>query len=260
MFSLFRKKSGKSKDKEKDKSLSSSSATQPLSKKKESKLRKSSNDAQKTKHGRGGLRKSAPSSSRDASATLSGTRQDSKAFLTSGDSKHKLDISVDVDDSTDDTQGAMKLLDVNSMPPFMAFNFPTTRIFSLLHSFYTSVRSREARLLLPTEISASVRPVTVTRCVELMSHLCSVLINTDESHIAPYKILDTAGIVAAQQDDINGAAELLDVSVPFARTLLMHFQWDLWKLTDVFFDRGRDQVYKVRYIAIMLARNCCRFF
>jgi len=76
--------------------------------------------------------------------------------------------------------------------------------------------------------------------------------NTDEESSSsasalrrpPYQTLTKDRMLKLQDHDIKQVAEMLNVSRPFGRTLLMHFNWDAQRLLEVFFDKGKDHVYK----------------
>jgi len=60
----------------------------------------------------------------------------------------------------------------------------------------------------------------------------------------PYKVLSAKDIRVQQDKDIKQVQDVLSVSKPFARSLLMFFLWDLEKLLEIFFSKGKQEVYK----------------
>eukprot|EP01119_Soliformovum_irregulare_P021754 TRINITY_DN730_c0_g1_i2.p1 TRINITY_DN730_c0_g1~~TRINITY_DN730_c0_g1_i2.p1 ORF type:complete len:592 (-),score=120.57 TRINITY_DN730_c0_g1_i2:10-1785(-) len=57
-------------------------------------------------------------------------------------------------------------------------------------------------------------------------------------------ILSRSDLLQTQKEEIGKVAELLGVEDAYIRILLMHFDWDSEKLLTIFFDRGKEAVYK----------------
>ena len=53
-------------------------------------------------------------------------------------------------------------------------------------------------------------------------------------------------LVEFQQKDIDEVANVLSINPRFGRTLLMHFQWNKERVLTLFFEEGKEKVYKVQ--------------
>eukprot|EP01125_Pyxidicula_operculata_P015443 TRINITY_DN523_c2_g3_i1.p1 TRINITY_DN523_c2_g3~~TRINITY_DN523_c2_g3_i1.p1 ORF type:complete len:898 (+),score=199.16 TRINITY_DN523_c2_g3_i1:179-2872(+) len=69
-------------------------------------------------------------------------------------------------------------------------------------------------------------------------------VNSQKTFSVPYVVLTESKILEEQEKSIQKVQEVLNISAPFARTLLMFFRWDLSQLLDIFFLKGKTEVYK----------------
>ncbi|XP_057788269.1 probable E3 ubiquitin-protein ligase ARI2 isoform X1 [Salvia miltiorrhiza] len=64
------------------------------------------------------------------------------------------------------------------------------------------------------------------------------------SHKAPSsKVITEASLLAAQREDLLKVMDLLSVREHHARTLLIHYRWDVEKLTAVYVEKGRSCMF-----------------
>lgn len=66
-----------------------------------------------------------------------------------------------------------------------------------------------------------------------------------EAERKDFEILSRDDIIEAQEEHMQKVAEVLDIDSSFSRILLMHFEWDSERLLTLFFDKGKEEVYKV---------------
>eukprot|EP01118_Nematostelium_gracile_P017856 TRINITY_DN775_c0_g1_i1.p1 TRINITY_DN775_c0_g1~~TRINITY_DN775_c0_g1_i1.p1 ORF type:complete len:495 (-),score=110.06 TRINITY_DN775_c0_g1_i1:98-1582(-) len=59
-----------------------------------------------------------------------------------------------------------------------------------------------------------------------------------------FEILSQKDVVESQNEDISKISNLLCVPPPIARILLMFFEWNPERLTTLFFDKGKESVFK----------------
>ncbi|XP_042003686.1 probable E3 ubiquitin-protein ligase ARI2 [Salvia splendens] len=64
------------------------------------------------------------------------------------------------------------------------------------------------------------------------------------AHKAPSsKVITKASLLAAQREDLQTVMDLLSVREHHARTLLIHYRWDVEKLTAVYVEKGRSHMF-----------------
>lgn len=62
-------------------------------------------------------------------------------------------------------------------------------------------------------------------------------------------------LLAAQKEDLHRVMDMLTVSEQHARTLLMYYRWDFERLSEVFVEKGRDQLFSEAGITVVNSKN-----
>jgi ariadne-1 len=57
------------------------------------------------------------------------------------------------------------------------------------------------------------------------------------------QVITQESLLAAQREDLLRVMELLSIKEHHARTLLIHYQWDVEKLFAVFVEKGKDSLF-----------------
>ncbi|KAM7477272.1 hypothetical protein LguiB_024515 [Lonicera macranthoides] len=57
------------------------------------------------------------------------------------------------------------------------------------------------------------------------------------------KVITKASLLAAQKEDLQRVMDLLSLKEHHARTLLIHYRWDVDKVLTVFVEKGKDKLY-----------------
>lgn len=59
----------------------------------------------------------------------------------------------------------------------------------------------------------------------------------------PIRFLLQVGIMYVQREDLERVMDLLCLKERHARTLLIHYQWDVVKVFDVYINKGKEALY-----------------
>ncbi|KAJ4914223.1 putative E3 ubiquitin-protein ligase ARI1 [Raphanus sativus] len=65
------------------------------------------------------------------------------------------------------------------------------------------------------------------------------------------QVITQESLLAAQREDLMRVMELLSIKEHHARTLLIHYQWDIEKLTSVFVEKGKDSLFSAAGITTL---------
>ncbi|XP_021896701.1 probable E3 ubiquitin-protein ligase ARI2 [Carica papaya] len=68
---------------------------------------------------------------------------------------------------------------------------------------------------------------------------------------ASTKVITKESLLAAQRDDLRRVMELLSVKEQHARTLLIHYRWDVEKLFAVFVENGRPNLFAAAGVTVI---------
>ncbi|CAH2076863.1 unnamed protein product [Thlaspi arvense] len=88
-------------------------------------------------------------------------------------------------------------------------------------------------------------------------------IDNEESDLQPLssqrsatQVITQDSLLAAQREDLQRVMELLSVKEHHARTLLIHYQWDVEKLFAVFVEKGKDSLFSGAGVTVFDYHQC----
>ncbi|CAD5318628.1 unnamed protein product [Arabidopsis thaliana] len=88
-------------------------------------------------------------------------------------------------------------------------------------------------------------------------------IDNDESVSIPVssrsntvKVITKESLLAAQREDLRRVMELLSVKEHHARTLLIHYRWDVEKLFAVLVEKGKDSLFSGAGVTLLENQSC----
>ncbi|CAL9223113.1 unnamed protein product [Arabidopsis halleri] len=70
------------------------------------------------------------------------------------------------------------------------------------------------------------------------------------------KVITKESLLAAQREDLRRVMELLSVKEHHARTLLIHYRWDVEKLFAVLVEKGKDSLFSVAGLTVLENQPC----
>ncbi|XP_076892851.1 putative E3 ubiquitin-protein ligase ARI1 [Bidens hawaiensis] len=65
-----------------------------------------------------------------------------------------------------------------------------------------------------------------------------------------FKVITKECLLAAQTEDLQKVMELLSLKEKHARTLLIHYRWDVDKISEVFVNKGQDRLYEEACVTV----------
>ncbi|KAL1200853.1 putative E3 ubiquitin-protein ligase ARI2 [Cardamine amara subsp. amara] len=88
-------------------------------------------------------------------------------------------------------------------------------------------------------------------------------LDNDESTLQPVssipntaKVITKESLLAAQREDLKRVMELLSLKEHHARTLLIHYRWDVEKLFAVLVEKGKDSLFSNAGLTVLENQSC----
>ncbi|KAG9150387.1 hypothetical protein Leryth_014563 [Lithospermum erythrorhizon] len=73
--------------------------------------------------------------------------------------------------------------------------------------------------------------------------------------VSSCKVITKESLMAAQKNDLQRVMDLLLVKEHYARTLLIHFRWDAYKIVDILFERGKEWLFSAAGVPMAIDNN-----